>query len=68
MTKLPRAQAVSPTPAPLQPRAPHQLSMAFESAVLLDLTLSERAIVVTQLATLLLQAAGQAAGGDDGQH
>lgn len=67
MTKLPRAQAVSLIPALLQPRAPRQLSMAFESAVLLDLTLSERAGVVTQLATLLLQAAGQAAGGDDGQ-
>ena len=41
--------------------------MAFESAVLLDLTMSERASVITQLATLLLQAASQAVGDDDGQ-
>jgi hypothetical protein len=65
MTKSPRTQPLSPIPAP---RAPHQLRMAFESAVLLDLTVSERANVITQLATLLLQAAGQAAGDDDGQH
>jgi hypothetical protein len=42
--------------------------MAFEATVTLELTESERASVITQLATLLLQAAGLAAGGDDGQH
>jgi len=42
--------------------------MTFESAVTLDLSESERASVITQLATVLLQAAGQGAGADDGQH
>jgi len=40
--------------------------MAFESSVLQDMDPSERANVVAQLATLLLQAAGvQAAGSND---
>ena len=52
---------------PSRPPAPQQLSMSFESAVLQDLTSSERASVVTQLAILLLQRAGQAAGSDDGE-
>jgi hypothetical protein len=46
---------------------PRQLSMAFESTVIQDLTASERAGVVAQLAGLLLQAAGQATGDDDGE-
>lgn len=46
---------------------PRQLGIAFESPGLQDLTLSERTAVVEQLASLLLEAAGQAAGGDDGE-
>lgn len=55
------------TPGRPRPTAPRQMSMAFESAVLQDLTVSERAGVVAQLASLLLQAAGRAAGDDDGE-
>lgn len=44
---------------------PHQLSIAFESQGLQDLTSVERTAVVQRLATLLLQAAGQVAGSDD---
>ena len=39
--------------------------MAFESPVLQDMTPSERANVVAQLASLLLLAAGVAGGDDD---
>lgn len=46
---------------------PHQLSIAFESPGLQDLTSVERTAVVERLASLLLQAAGQAAGSDDGE-
>jgi len=67
MTKVSRAPTVPSSPA-LQPRAPHQLSMAFESTVALDLSDSERSSVIAQLATLLMEAAGVAAGGNDGQH
>lgn len=42
------------------------LNLVFESAVLRALTSSERAGVVPHLAILLLQAAGQVAGDDDG--
>jgi hypothetical protein len=41
--------------------------MSFESELLQDLTSTERASVVAQLAVLLLQAAGQDVGGDDGE-
>lgn len=53
--------------APPCTTAPRQMTMAFESAVLQDLTTSERAGVVAQLASLLLQATGRAAGDDDGE-
>lgn len=52
---------------PPRPRAPQQLCMTFESSVLQELTSTERASVVTQLALLLLQAAGMDAGDDDGE-
>jgi len=68
MTQSPRAKRMPLISAPPRPTVPRQLSMAFESAVLQDLTSSERASLIAQLATLLLQAAGQAAGGDDGEH
>lgn len=45
----------------------HQLSMTFESPGLQDLTSVERSAVVEQLVNLLLEAAGQAVGGDDGE-
>nr|WP_285427227.1 hypothetical protein [Variovorax paradoxus] len=41
------------------------MNMALESAVTQDLTASERASVVAQLATLLLQAAGRPTEDDD---
>lgn len=50
-----------------RPRAPQQLPMAFESTVLQELTSSERASAVAQLALLLMQAAGMGAGDDDGE-
>ena len=68
MSKVSRAPFVPSSRVLLQPRAPHQLSIAFESTVTLDLSDSERTSVASQLATLLMQAAGLAAGGDDGQH
>lgn len=46
---------------------PHQLGLAFEPALLQDLTSTERATVVAQLAVLLLQAAGLDVGADDGE-
>jgi hypothetical protein len=66
------------TPSPLKPLVPlisppshvprpRQLSMVFEFPVLQDLTSSERAGVVAQLANLLLQATGRAAEDDDGE-
>jgi len=68
MTKVSQVPTVPLSPKQLRPRAPRQLSMAFESAVTLDLMGSDRTEVVTQLATLLMQAAGLVAGGDDDQH
>lgn len=68
MTKVSPAPTVPSSPKLLQPRAPHQLSIGFESTVTLDLSDSERARATAQLATLLMQAAGMAAGGEDGQH
>lgn len=68
MTKVSQAPTLPLTPALPQPRVPRQLSMVFESAVTLDLTGNDRTQVVTQLSTLLLEAAGVAAGGDDGPH
>ena len=66
MTHVPRPHRLLTTPAPPQPQAQRQLSIAFESPVLQDLDPSERTNVVAQLALLLLQAAGvPAAGGDD---
>lgn len=50
-----------------RPRAPQQLPMTFESTVPQELTSSERASVVAQLALLLLQAAGTDAGDEDGE-
>lgn len=44
---------------------PHQLGLAFESVLLQDLTSTERAGAVAQLAVLLLQAAGLDLGADD---
>lgn len=67
MTKVSRVPTVPPLPGLQQLRAPRQLSMTFESSVLLDLSDSERTSVIAQLATLLMQAADLAAGGDDGQ-
>ncbi|MGB3071355.1 MAG: hypothetical protein WBC18_22580 [Ottowia sp.] len=53
-------------PAPLPQR---QLSMAFESPVLQGLSPSERTSAISQLAILLLQAAGvHQTGVDDGEH
>jgi hypothetical protein len=63
MTHVPRPHRLPTTSAP--PRAQRQLSIAFESPVLQDLDPSERNRVVTQLAHLLLQAAGVPAAGSD---
>jgi len=67
MPLSPCTKTVPSISAPLQSAAPRQMCIAFESAVLLDLTSSERASVITQLASLLVQAAGQAGGDDDGE-
>jgi hypothetical protein len=45
-------------PAPLRATAPRQLSILFESPALQGMSPSQRANAVTQLACLLLQAAG----------
>ena len=60
MSHAPRHRRRLTTSASLQPspQRPHQLSLTLESPVLQDMSSSERAAVVTQLATLLLQAAG----------
>jgi len=63
MAHVLRPRRLLTTSAPPQPQAQRQLSMAFESPVLQDMDLSERANVVAQLATLLLQAAGVQTGG-----
>jgi hypothetical protein len=64
--RTPREASV-PIAALPRPVALRQMRIAFESAVLLDLTSGERTSVITQLASLLLQATGQAAGDDDGE-
>jgi hypothetical protein len=53
MKKSPAAAALS--------AAPHQLSIAFDSARLRGMTSSERRIAVARLASLLLEAANIAA-------
>jgi hypothetical protein len=68
MAKVSHVPTVLLSPKPQQPKVPRQLSMAFESAVTLELIGSDRTEVVTQLATLLMQAAGLVAGGDDEHH
>lgn len=65
MTHVPSPHRVLTTSAPRPPHAQRQLSIAFESPVLQDLDPSERAKVVAQLASLLLQAAGVRSAGDD---
>jgi hypothetical protein len=58
----------SPTPAVLS-AAPRQLSIPFDSARLRGMTPSERRIALARLASLLLEAAGVAAGeSDDDEH
>lgn len=65
MATLPKPQWTLTTSASANPRTQRQLSMTFESPTLQDLTPTERAGAVEQLANLLLQAAGmQAEGGD----
>ena len=57
-----------PTPAVLS-AAPRQLSIPFDSARLRGMTPSERRIALARLASLLLEAAGVAAGeSDDDEH
>jgi hypothetical protein len=55
-----------PTPA-LPSKPPRQLTMALDSVSVRGMSLSEHRTVLTQLATLLMEAAGIAAGerGDD---
>ncbi|QDL38645.1 hypothetical protein [Rhodoferax sediminis] len=68
MTLPPRTKLLSSISSAPRPMAPRQMSMAFESAVIQDLTASERTSVVAQLASLLLQAAaGRPTGDDDGE-
>jgi len=57
-------------PAPVLPStAPRQLSIPFDSARLRGMTPSERRIALARLASLLLEAAGVAAGeSDDDEH
>jgi hypothetical protein len=65
MIKLPRQ---GPTPL-LLPTAPRQLSIAFESIWLRGISQSERAKVLTHLASLLILAAGVAdKESDDDEH
>lgn len=55
--------------APPAPIPQQQLCIAFESPVLQEMSPSERASAIAQLAILLLQAAGvQQTGADDGEH
>ena len=58
MTHTPRLHRLLTTSAPRPPQAQRQLSMSFESPALQDMDPSDRAKVVAQLASLLLQAAG----------
>ena len=53
-------------PAPVLPStAPRQLSMPFDSARLRGMSPSDRSIVLARLASVLLEAAGVAAGDRD---
>jgi len=67
MTRPPRSHLMLPaSPAPTTPR---QLSIVFESPVLQGTSPSQRANAVTQLAILLLQAAGvQTQGANNDNH
>ena len=58
MTPVPGHRRRLTTSASLQPYLPRQLNLTFEPPVLQDMDSSERAAVVRQLATRLLQAAG----------
>ena len=58
MTPVPGHRRRLTTSASLQSYPQRQLSLTLESPVLQDMDPSERAAVVAQLATLLLQAAG----------
>lgn len=60
MTHVPEHRRRLTTSASLQPfpQRQHQLSLTLDLPVLQDMDSSERAAVVRQLATLLLQAAG----------
>lgn len=67
MTNSPRPHLMRlASPAPMSQR---QLSMAFESPVLQGMSPSERTSAISQLAILLLQAAGvQLPGANDDEH
>lgn len=65
MTLSPQTKLLSTISSAPSPATPRQMNMAFESAVTQDLTANERASVVAQLATLLLQAAGRPTEDDD---
>ena len=58
MTQVSRLRRTVTRSAPPQLQAHRQLSMTFESLVLWDMTPSERANVIAQLAIMLLQAVG----------
>jgi hypothetical protein len=67
MTSSPRSHPM--LLAPIAPTHQRQLSMVFESPMLQGMSHQERASAVTQLAILLLEAAGvHAAGVDDDEH
>jgi hypothetical protein len=52
-------------PTPLPSAAPRQLTIPFDSARLRGMSLSDRSTVLARLASLLLEAAGIAAGEHD---
>ena len=51
----------NPSPPALSSTAPRQLSMALDAVRLRGMSLSERSMVLAQLASLLMEAAGIAA-------
>jgi hypothetical protein len=58
-----------PTAPPSPPTAPHQLNITFDSVPLRAMSPSERAKVLVNLASLLMQAAGAVTGEhDDDEH
>ena len=65
MTHTPRLHRLLTTSAPRPLQAQRQLSMSFESPAMQDMDPSDRAKVVAQLASLLLQAAGVRRQGSD---